>query len=148
MSENQITQALAVVEAVKKVLDKTGRMYLPTENYLTFLTKEDREQVEKLVVDGIASGRVAYSKGTKDKGAITKYVPGLVLNHLRKHKALNGGVKYVPGPRKAKTERETDIVAGEVLPSKSNGLSALLKSAPKKNPSGKRAKRAKRRSRK
>ena len=59
------------------------------------LTDEQRAQVALIVVQGILSGEVEYTKEVTDK-TVKEYVPGLVSNWLRKDTRLNGGGKYTP----------------------------------------------------
>lgn len=70
------------------------------------LSKEETSAVVESVTDGIESGEVDFSDSAKakysDRASIRKYVIGMVNNHLRKDKRLNGGSVYVaknPGSR-------------------------------------------------
>jgi hypothetical protein len=70
------------------------------------LSKEQNGQVVEMVVEGIIGGEVDFSDEAKAKydsrDKVRKYVVGMVNNHLRKDKRLNGGVKYeakAPGSR-------------------------------------------------
>ncbi len=70
------------------------------------LTKEQRETVISIVTDGIISGTVDFSAEAKAKydtpAKVKSYTSGMVSNHLRKDKRLNGGTKYEtknPGSR-------------------------------------------------
>ena len=70
------------------------------------LTKEQRIQVVAMVTDGIMSGKVDFSAEARAKhdteAKVKGYVGGMVSNHLRKDKRLNGGEKYeakAPGSR-------------------------------------------------
>jgi hypothetical protein len=70
------------------------------------LTKEQRESVVGIVADGLFNGAVDFSTEAKVKyntaAKIRSYTSGLVSNHLRKDKRLNGDTKYEaknPGSR-------------------------------------------------
>jgi hypothetical protein len=70
------------------------------------LSKEQREMVVAMVTEGIISGSVVFSLDASQKYDTPEkkkgYVTGMVGNHLRKDKRLNGGEKYEikkPGSR-------------------------------------------------
>jgi hypothetical protein len=90
----------AVFSAVQSVTGETS-----FSNAVS-LSKDEFTQVVEHVTDGIASGEVDFSDEAKAKydsrDKIRKYVVGMVKNHLRKDKRLNGGTKYEaknPGSR-------------------------------------------------
>lgn len=65
------------------------------------LTTEQRKEVIEQVTKGLASGEIDLSESAREKYDTDdklrkQYVPGLVSNHLRKDKRLNGGVDYEP----------------------------------------------------
>ena len=57
------------------------------------LTRGQKEQIHSIVIDGLAKGKIEL-KGERTIEWITKYVPGLVNNWVRKDTRLNGGSKY------------------------------------------------------
>lgn len=70
------------------------------------LSKTERDEVVNIVTTGIMSGKVDFSDEARGKydteKKIKSYVVGMVSNHLRKDKRMNGGVKYEtknPGSR-------------------------------------------------
>ena len=70
------------------------------------LTKDQRDSVISIVTEGIVSGAVDFSAEARAKYdtpvKVKIYTVGMVSNHLRKDKRLNGGVKYEtknPGSR-------------------------------------------------
>ena len=70
------------------------------------LTKEERDNVVQIVTSGILSGKVDFTASAKAKydtdAKVKGYVGGMVSNHLRKDKRLNGGAKFEvknPGSR-------------------------------------------------
>lgn len=65
------------------------------------ISKEQRAQVALILHEGFMAGNIEYSKDV-ESNAVRKYIPGLINNHLRKDKRLNGNVKYTaknPGSR-------------------------------------------------
>jgi hypothetical protein len=70
------------------------------------LTKEQNARVVEMVTEGLMNGEVAFSDEAKAKHntreLVRKYTVGMVNNHLRKDKRLNGGIVYEaknPGSR-------------------------------------------------
>lgn len=70
------------------------------------LTSAERDNVIQIVTTGILSGKVDFSAQAKAKydtdAKVKGYVAGMVSNHLRKDKRLNGGMKFEvksPGSR-------------------------------------------------
>jgi hypothetical protein len=70
------------------------------------LTKDQRNTVISFVVEGIIGGSVDFSAEAKAKydtaAKVKSYTTGMVSNHLRKDKRLNGNTKYEiknPGSR-------------------------------------------------
>lgn len=102
MSTNTTTsQKQAVIDAISTVL---GNSFVSGEtNVREVLTSEQLEQVRDLVANGILNGDVTFGKDTSDADDVRRYVNGMIDNHIRKAKELNGGSKYVAaktrGPR-------------------------------------------------
>ncbi len=94
-----IKQKDAVVNAVTSVLGS-----LPAGAVV--LDKDQKAHVREIVAAGILSGEVAYSKPL-DEAEVKKYVVGLVDNHLRKAKELNGNKAYAPA--KEGTKRDPQL---------------------------------------
>ena len=95
------TQKQAVITAVVEVL---GSSFVPGQtNVREIISTDQKQSVRDLVFTGIQSGSVEYSKDRSDSKELRKYVNGLVDNHFRKAKELNGGASYAPtttrGPR-------------------------------------------------
>ena len=87
-------QVQAVINAVTTVL---GSEFTPSStNVLNVITKEQKAEVRENVFNGILSGDVVYNGDTSDETAVKRYVNGMVDNHLRKSKILNGGSTYKP----------------------------------------------------
>lgn len=84
-----IKQSNAVVNAVEEVLG-TWDAETPISEQLS---KEQLTEIRQIVFNGIMDETIAYSKEL-DEVAVRKYVGGLVNNHFRKHKSLNGGSTY------------------------------------------------------
>lgn len=65
------------------------------------ITKEQRAQVNAILVEGFKSGAIELDRTYTDS-ELKAYVSGLQSNWLRKDKRLNGGIKYEaknPGSR-------------------------------------------------
>ena len=100
----------AVFQAVCSVLGVDGF------DSAVILTKEQRETVVGMVTEGILAGKVDFSTEAKAKhdteAKIRSYTTGMVSNHLRKDKRLNGGEVYIiknPGSRAKKDEAITSM---------------------------------------
>ena len=55
---------------------------------------EQKTTVKETVIDGILNGSIAYSKDLSNVVEVKKYVSGLVNNHIRRAKELNGSIVY------------------------------------------------------
>jgi hypothetical protein len=87
-------QVQAVISAVTSVL---GDDFTPSEtNVLGVITKDQKTEVRQLVLEGILNGDVAFNGDITDEAAVKRYGNGMVDNHLRKSKILNGGSTYKP----------------------------------------------------
>lgn len=87
-------QSKAVVEAIKRVCAENGVEF--GGNMSERLTKEHKSAVYAILTEGFLSGAIDLSSDKRNEAFITKYVPGLVNNWLKKSPELNGGVKYTP----------------------------------------------------
>ena len=70
------------------------------------MTKEERAQVNMILVEGFKAGRIELEKEF-DESALKAYVSGLQSNWLRKDKRLNGGTQYIaknPGSRQGASD--------------------------------------------
>lgn len=90
----------AVFQAVCQVLGADGF------DGAVELGENERKEVVTIVTAGILSGHVDFSAEARSKydteSKVRTYVVGMVSNHLRKDKRMNGGVKYEtrnPGSR-------------------------------------------------
>lgn len=90
---NPISQKEAVVNEVKSILGSNFNPSLPVKGQLT---ADQLSTIKSNVVDGIVGGAIAFNKDTTDSKEISRYVSGMVSNHFRKSKELNGGNSYTP----------------------------------------------------
>ncbi len=90
---SQINQKTAVVGAIKKLL---GSNYDPNRSVNDQLTTDQRKTIVDTITAGIVNGDILYNKDTGDEAAVRRYTSGMVSNHIRKAKELNGGSKYSP----------------------------------------------------
>ena len=89
---DKVSQKQAVIDAVVEKLGSTYDASVPVSDVLT---DEQIEEIKDTVSQEILDGNVKYSKSL-DEEPVKKYVSGMVSNHLRKAKELNGGVEYRP----------------------------------------------------
>ena len=97
----------AVFQAVCSVLDAQSF------DSAVRLSKEQKNMVIEMVTDGILNGGVDFSTEAKAKhdthDKVKSYTTGMVSNHLRKDKRLNGGEKYEiknPGSRTGSSDAQ------------------------------------------
>lgn len=88
-----ISQKQAVVNGVNFVLGASFDASLSAREQLS---DEQLSAVKSFVTKAIMSGTVEYGKDISDEKEVSKYVSGMVSNHLRKAKELNGGATYAP----------------------------------------------------
>ena len=90
-------QSDAVVAAVQSVF--TENEVVPETGKWT---SDQKSRVYLSLLSSFKEGQWIKSSGGTDDAAVLKYIPGLVNNHVRKDKRLNGGAEYVakrPGSR-------------------------------------------------
>jgi hypothetical protein len=87
------SQKEAVVNEVHAILGSNFDPSIPAKEQLT---SEHIATIKANVVAGIINGSVAFNKDTTDEKEIARYVSGMVSNHFRKAKELNGGNTYTP----------------------------------------------------
>jgi len=87
------------------------------------LSPSEKSYLIKLIVNQILNGDVAFSDEAKQKHdtfeKISKYVRGMVDNHLRKDKRLNGGSKYAT-KNSNKTEADEQLKQLKQLANQTN----------------------------
>jgi hypothetical protein len=96
-----MTQNEAVFQAVSAVfgeqLDNDGRV--PETGQWS---EAQKKEVYGFLMQSFKAGEWEKKSGGTDDESVMKYIPGLVNNHVRKDKRLNGDVEYVakrPGSR-------------------------------------------------
>lgn len=89
-----VSQKNAVVNAVSGVLGGSFTSGQTVAKEL--LTAEQLEEVRTTVFNGILNGDIQFNGDTSDSKTLRRYVNGMIDNHFRKAKELNGGVKYTP----------------------------------------------------
>lgn len=90
---DKVSQKKAVIEATKKIL---GTEYKQDISVKDLLSKDQIKEIRQDIIDGILSGKVIFNKQTEDSTYVEKYVAGMISNHFRKAKELNGGSVYIP----------------------------------------------------
>lgn len=102
---SKTSQKEAVVNEVKAIL---GASFDPSTPAKSQLTSEQLATIKSNIVDGIMNDTISFSKDTDDRKEVVKYVAGMVSNHFRKAKELNGGTTYSPTST-GKGSRDTQI---------------------------------------
>lgn len=103
-----LNQAKAVIQVTKAML---GERYNPSIPVKSVMTQLDRLSIINGVMELFRDGQTGFAakesnvKRMQDARLLREYVVGLCNNHWRKHKELNGGVKFIPSYTKAKTEQ-------------------------------------------
>lgn len=88
-----ISQKVAVVNEVQSIL---GSSFDPSTPAKEQLTSEQFSTIKSNIVSGIMAGSISYNKDVDDEKEISRYVSGMISNHFRKAKELNGGTSYSP----------------------------------------------------
>jgi len=94
----------AVVNAITEVLG--DKFVQKTTVVADVITKEEKQQVRDHVFNAIMAGDVTYKKDTSNTDAVRRYVNGMVDNHIRKAKELNGGKTYKPATTGTKRDEQ------------------------------------------
>jgi len=90
---SKVNQKESVVNEVKALLGNHFDATLPVKDQLT---ADQITLIKGNIVSGIMGGSISYSKDIADSKGVAKYVAGMVSNHFRKAKELNGGNTYSP----------------------------------------------------
>lgn len=99
------TQKEAVVRLVKARL---GSNYVAGEPCRDKLSKDDIETIRQEIVSGIEKQQIKFG-GSKTGKDLSRYVIGMITNHLRKTKELNGGLKRSQIVTKKKDENVVKV---------------------------------------
>ncbi len=86
------SQKEAVVTAVATILGKS--FIQGSTNVKETITADQLTSLREVIFAGIISGEIAFNKDTSDEKAVRRYVNGMIDNHFRKAKELNGGATY------------------------------------------------------
>ena len=90
---NTVSQKDAVVNEVMAVL---GSNFDSTLTAREQLTDDQFTTIKSNIFTNIVNGSIAYSKDVNDDKVLTRYISGMISNHFRKAKELNGGNSYSP----------------------------------------------------
>ena len=107
------TQKQAVIRLVKEIL---GGLYDSSVDTKTQLTKADRETIRQGVLKGIQEGTIKYDRKDENIKQTSRYVGGMIKNHLRKAKELNGNSKYTAKKKEDNTKVGNFNINEEVIP--------------------------------
>ena len=103
-----VSQKTAVVNAVAGILGSS--FVLGQTNAKEALSSEQLNEVRETLFNGILNGTVLFNGNTGDQKVLSRYVSGMIDNHFRKAKELNGGVKYSPS-NPGKSRRDPQLSA-------------------------------------
>jgi len=90
---NTISQKAAVVNEVNAILGSNFDSSLTAKEQLT---NDQISTIKANIFTNITNGLVSYSKELNDEKELTRYISGMISNHFRKSKELNGGNSYTP----------------------------------------------------
>lgn len=88
-----LSQKDAVVKEVKAILGSSFNSASPARDQLS---DDQLKTIRANITNGIMNGLIEFKKDTFTEEEVSRYVSGMVSNHLRKAKELNGGETYVP----------------------------------------------------
>lgn len=112
-TETQTSQKQAVIDAI---MDVMGSSFVSGQTDVkATLSPEKLADVRQQVYNGIVAGKVAYNKDLKDTKTISRYVAGMIDNHFRKAKELNGGMQYKPSATGTKSSKDEKLKSLELL---------------------------------
>lgn len=96
------SQKNAVVNLVVATLNEAGTDFekFQEEAASNLLNADQRKSIREALFTGFRKGEIQYKESFQakvdDDAKLNSYVSGLLLNHLRKAKELNGNVTYKP----------------------------------------------------
>ena len=90
---NAISQKTAVVNEVVAILGADYDLTTPVKDQLT---PEQFSTIKANIVAGIMDGSISFNKEPNDEKEVSRYVSGMISNHFRKARELNGGSSYAP----------------------------------------------------
>jgi len=99
-------QVNAVIDEVKSILGSTYDINVQATDVLS---QDDIKTIKANILQGLTNGDIEYKGDVNDSKKLAVYANGLVINHLRKCKALNGNITYTPsgtGPKRDERLRE------------------------------------------
>jgi hypothetical protein len=102
----QITQKNAVLNEVKAVLGANFDSSLPAKDQLT---ADQLNIIRNNIFDGIVNGTISFNGVNYTDEQIKRYVSGMISNHFRKAKELNGGEQYAPQINRSRDEQVIEL---------------------------------------
>lgn len=98
LADNEGGKNMKQVDAVFKMVCEIRGSESFTE--AVSLTRDEKQEVAERIVAGMRAGEVELSERAQEKyhtdAKLKSYVLGMINNHLRKDRRLNGGVTYAP----------------------------------------------------
>lgn len=107
-------QKQAVVEAVLNILPNFA---VGKDVALSKLTVAQLEIIKASIGLGISSGAIEYTKDRSNSKEVISYARSMVMNHMKKAKELNGGLKYTTGTvAVVNKQQNTSAINTDILP--------------------------------
>ena len=100
-----VGQKKAVIKSITNIL---GADLLKTTNAKSVITAIQLKKVRSEILNGILNKEIDYSGDTSDKKKLTRYVNGMIDDHFRKAKELNGGNNYLPKESRKIQDKQLD----------------------------------------
>lgn len=104
----------AVFNATVSVLAEREFKFEPGMSAKSVVTPDDKKLIISMVTQGILNGSVAFSDEARAKhtteAQVRSYVSGMVDNHFRKDKRLNGNTKYEIKNPGSRTGSQDDVI--------------------------------------
>ncbi len=128
---NLLKQNDAVFNATVSVLAKREISFEAGMNAKEFVNEDDKDLIIGMVTAGILGNKVTFSDEARAKhtteAQVKGYVRGMVDNHFRKDKRLNGNTKYATKSPGSRVGSQDEVVKNlRALKSQTTDEDALL----------------------
>lgn len=97
---SKLSQVQAVVNAVQSVFGENGVEFVEGMNVRSAMTKEFKSQINAIICAGFKAGEIEFKDTESNRAKLAddkllrNYVTGLIDNHVKKDKRLNGNTKH------------------------------------------------------
>ena len=101
-----LSQKDSLVNEIKLALGSSFNPSIPVSKQLS---DEQLLTIKANITSGIINGTISFKKEGANEKEIKNYVSGMVSNHLRKSKELNGGSAYSPSFTKTSDQQLLEL---------------------------------------